>query len=100
VTGIILPCAPGVKAVCPIRDPNPGELLPVVSARGHTHLMAIRYGIQADSEEECAEGLRFLLDAGLQQRMKPTMLTDGRWMARAVPAPATRTPEPAAPAEP
>lgn len=54
--------------------------------------MAIRYGIQADSEDECAEGLARLVDAGMIPVMLPKLLTDGRWMARAVPAP--REPKP------
>ena len=47
--------------------------------------MAIRVGVQADSEEECAEGLARLVDAGLVPVMMPKFMTDGRWMARAVP---------------
>jgi hypothetical protein len=47
--------------------------------------MAIRVGVQADSEEECAEGLALLVDAGFVPVMMPKNLTDGRWMARAVP---------------
>ncbi|MFI9154510.1 hypothetical protein [Streptomyces sp. NPDC053367] len=47
--------------------------------------MAIRYGVQADSEEECAEGLARLVDAGMIPIMLPKYLSDGRWMARAVP---------------
>lgn len=50
--------------------------------------MAIRVGVQADSEDECAEGLAQLVDAGYVPVMLPRFLTDGRWMARAVPAPA------------
>lgn len=49
--------------------------------------MAIRVGVQADSEDECAEGLALLVDAGFLPVMLPRFLTDGRWMARAVPAP-------------
>jgi hypothetical protein len=47
--------------------------------------MAIRVGVQADSEEECAEGLALLVNAGFVPVMMPKYLTDGRWMARAVP---------------
>lgn len=50
--------------------------------------MAIRVGVQADSEDECVEGLARLVDAGFVPVMLPRFLTDGRWMARAVPAPA------------
>lgn len=48
--------------------------------------MAIRVGVQADTEDECAEGLALLVDAGFMPVMMPKYLTDGRWMARAVPA--------------
>ncbi len=51
--------------------------------------MAIRYGVQADSQNECAEGLAKLVDAGMLPIMLPTLLSDGRWLARAVPAPAS-----------
>ena len=54
--------------------------------------MAIRVGVQADSEDECAEGLAQLVDAGYVPVMLPTLLTDNRWMARAVPARTTKTP--------
>jgi hypothetical protein len=54
--------------------------------------MAIRVGVQADSEDECAEGLAQLVDAGFVPVMLPRFLTDGRWMARAVPAPARKVP--------
>lgn len=47
--------------------------------------MAIRFAVQADTEQECAEGLEQLLTLGLQTRMELRMLTDDRWMARAVP---------------
>jgi hypothetical protein len=54
--------------------------------------MAIRVGVQADSEDECAEGLAQLVDAGFVPVMLPRFLTDGRWMARAVPARTTKAP--------
>jgi len=54
--------------------------------------MAIRVGVQADSEDECAEGLAQLVDAGFVPVMLPKFLTDGRWMARAVPSPTPRAP--------
>jgi hypothetical protein len=47
--------------------------------------MAIRVSVQADSEDECVEGLAQLVDAGYQPVMLPRLLTDNRWMARAVP---------------
>jgi hypothetical protein len=58
--------------------------------------MAIRYGVQADSEEECSEGLALLVDAGMLPVMMPRLLADNRWMARAVPTPAARAKQPAA----
>lgn len=54
--------------------------------------MAIRASIQADSEDECVEGLARLVDAGFAPVMMPRYMTDGRWMARAVPAPTTKAP--------
>jgi hypothetical protein len=54
--------------------------------------MAIRVGVQADSQDECAEGLAQLVDAGYLPVMLPTLLTDNRWLARAVPAPTTKAP--------
>jgi hypothetical protein len=60
--------------------------------------MAIRYAVQADSKQECADGLTALCEAlGYIPAMTPRQLTDDRWMARAVPAPPTEEPEPAAP---
>ncbi|MFF9118289.1 hypothetical protein ACF09Y_22265 [Streptomyces massasporeus] len=47
--------------------------------------MAIRVSVQADSEDECVEGLAQLVDAGYQPVMMPRLLSDNRWMARAVP---------------
>ena len=49
--------------------------------------MAIRASVQADSEDECVEGLAQLVDAGFVPIMMPRYMTDGRWMARAVPSP-------------
>jgi hypothetical protein len=53
--------------------------------------MAIRASIQADTEDECVEGLARLVDAGFQPVMMPRYMTDGRWMARAVPTPKAPT---------
>jgi hypothetical protein len=60
---------------------------PLSAAAVTLSTMAIRYGVQADSEEECAEGLARLVDAGMLPVMLPKLLTDNRWMARAVPSP-------------
>ncbi|CAL9367473.1 hypothetical protein [Streptomyces sp. enrichment culture] len=54
--------------------------------------MAIRVSVQADDEDECVEGLARLVDAGFLPVMLPRYLTDGRWMARAVPATTTKAP--------
>ncbi|MFI8535366.1 hypothetical protein ACIGMX_34615 [Streptomyces aquilus] len=56
--------------------------------------MAIRIGVQADTEEECAEGLAQLVDRGYLPVMMPKLLTGDRWLARAVPAPRPPTAEP------
>ena len=55
--------------------------------------MAIRIGVQADSEDECVEALAQLVDHGYYPTMTPKLLTDGRWMARAVPRPNATAPE-------
>jgi len=47
--------------------------------------MALRFAVQADTEQECAAGLRLLESLGLQTAMTPRLLSDDRWMARAVP---------------
>lgn len=47
--------------------------------------MGMRFAVQADTEAECAEGLQQLLALGLVPAMQPRLLTDNRWMARAVP---------------
>jgi hypothetical protein len=47
--------------------------------------MAIRVSVQAATEDECVEGLAQLVDAGFQPVMMPRYMTDGRWLARAVP---------------
>lgn len=49
--------------------------------------MPIRYGVQADTRDECVEGLAKLVDVGMMPIMMPTLLSDGRWMARAAPSP-------------
>lgn len=48
--------------------------------------MTVRFAVQADTEQECADGLRLLETLGLQPAMTPRQLTDDRWLARAVPA--------------
>ncbi|MFF9271130.1 hypothetical protein EF919_18205 [Streptomyces sp. WAC02707] len=56
--------------------------------------MPIRYGVQADTRDECAEGLARLIDVGMLPIMMPTMVSDGRWLARAVPSPTTPVRDP------
>jgi len=53
--------------------------------------MTVRIGVQADTRDECAEALARLVDAGYLPVMLPACLTDGRWMARAVPTPKAPT---------
>lgn len=76
-------------------------LFPCVSASPerlsrHTATMAIRIGVQADSEDECAEALAQLIAKGYLPIMTPRYMSDGRWMARAVPVPTPAVEEPAA----
>lgn len=54
--------------------------------------MAIRIGVQADSRDECVEGLALLVEAGFVPVMLPAQVTDDRWIARAVPAPKAKAP--------
>lgn len=54
--------------------------------------MALRFTVQGDGEHECAEGLRALVEAGLEPAMTPREVTAGRWIARAVPALTTKAP--------
>ncbi|MEV6180176.1 hypothetical protein [Streptomyces sp. NPDC052015] len=49
--------------------------------------MAIRIGVQADSREECVEGLALLVERGFVPIMLPCQVAGDRWMARAVPSP-------------
>jgi hypothetical protein len=54
--------------------------------------MALRFTVQGDDEQETAEGWQWLLSHGLAPSMPPRLLTDNRWMARAVPARTTKAP--------
>lgn len=58
---------------------------PLACRARHTAVMGMRFAVQADTEQECAEGLRQLVALGLVPAMLPKQLTDDRWMARAVP---------------
>jgi len=57
--------------------------------------MAIRIGVQADTRDECVEGLAVLVEKGYVPIMLPAQVTGGRWLARAVPAPPVNEREPA-----
>lgn len=57
--------------------------------------MSVRVSVQADSEDECAEALARLVEGGFVPVLTPRFMTDGRWLARAVPAPAGLGREPA-----
>lgn len=83
-----------MKTMSPIRDPDPRELVPDVGGGRHTAGMAIRASVQADTEDECVEGLARLVDAGFLPVMTPRYMTDGRWLARAVPSPTAPLREP------
>jgi hypothetical protein len=49
--------------------------------------VSIRYSVQADTRDECVEGLEHLVQLGLVPVMLPVQVMDDRWMARAVPRP-------------
>lgn len=51
----------------------------------HTGLMAKRFSVQADTREECVEGLELFVAAGLVPVMLPVQVRADGWMARAVP---------------
>lgn len=64
-----------------------------------TAVMALRFAIQADTEAECARGLAELCERlELRPAMMPRLLTDDRWMARAVPGKAKAPSEDRGPA--
>jgi hypothetical protein len=68
----------------------------VLSARAlhcpmQTAAMGQRFTVQADTERDCADGLHLLLSLGLELAMPPRLLSDNRWMARAIPG-TTRAP--------
>lgn len=87
-----------MKALSPLRDPNKRIPTPTPRLSRHTHSMAIRIGVQADSQDECAEALAQLVDRGYVPTMLPAQVAGDRWLARAVPAPAaTRVEEPVEP---
>lgn len=78
---------PGRSGAGLLRVRIPGFRPPAQLAR-HTGLMAIRFAVQADTREECVAGLAQLVRLDLVPVMLPVLLTDNRWMARAVPRPA------------
>jgi hypothetical protein len=47
--------------------------------------MAIRYSVQADTRDECVQGLEDLVRFGLVPVMLPAQVGGDRWLARAVP---------------
>ena len=49
--------------------------------------MAIRYSVQADTRDECVEGLERLIQLDLVPVMLPVQVGGNGWMARAVPRP-------------
>jgi hypothetical protein len=50
--------------------------------------MTIRFSVQADTREECVQGLERLVQLDLVPVMLPAQIGGDRWMARAVPRPA------------
>lgn len=82
----------GVKAMSPFRDLSHREPVPRARQSGHT-ADVIRYSVQADSRDECIEGLERLVQFGLVPVMLPAQVGGDRWMARAIPA---STPAPVA----
>ncbi|MGW2692357.1 hypothetical protein ACWC3Y_10905 [Streptomyces sp. NPDC001296] len=55
--------------------------------------MAMRFSVQADTRDECVEGLEQLVQLDLVPVMLPAQVGGDRWMARAVPRPAARAVE-------
>lgn len=48
--------------------------------------MSVRFAVQASTERECRQALELLCgQLGLVPVLLPRLLTDDRWMARAVP---------------
>ncbi|MFF4791859.1 hypothetical protein ACFY2M_19320 [Streptomyces sp. NPDC001276] len=48
--------------------------------------MALRFTVQADTQQECAQGLKELCARlGLEPAMPPQQMIGNGWMARAVP---------------
>lgn len=54
--------------------------------------MTIRYSVQAETRDECVQGLERLVAMGLVPVMLPVQVMDDRWMARAVLPPAVKAP--------
>jgi hypothetical protein len=73
------------EARCPVPPP-------VVRPARHTATVTIRYSVQADTHEECMQGLERLVAIGLVPIMLPKQVLEDRWMARAVPPPTVKPP--------
>jgi hypothetical protein len=54
--------------------------------------VTIRYSVQAETREECVQGLELFVQMGLVPVMLPVQVMDDRWMARAVPPPTAKAP--------
>lgn len=72
--------------------PEPADSTPAVRPCRHTAVVTTRYSVQADTHEECMQGLERLIAIGLVPIMLPKQVLEDRWMARAVPPPAVKTP--------
>lgn len=66
--------------------------VPAVTPCRHTATVSIRYSVQAETREECVQGLELFVSVGLVPVMLPVQVMDDRWMARAVPPPETAGP--------
>lgn len=55
--------------------------------------MSIRYSVQAETREECMQGLELFVSVGLVPVMLPVQVMDDRWMAWAVPPPTVKVPD-------
>ena len=60
--------------------------------------MTIRFAVQADTREECVQGLEQLVQLDLIPVMLPVQVGGDRWMARAVPRPKDSQPPATEPA--
>ena len=70
-----------------MAPPQLADSAPPRQRARHTGIVAIRYAVQADTRDECVEGLEQLVQLDLVPVMLPVQVGGDRWMARAVPRP-------------